>query len=94
MLLTILLAAALAAPPPAAPGEFQAPMPGASARMCPTATHQAEGGRALVRRLDRLPPGRLELAVLRGVGRCMAPVIVREGIGAVADPDGREPGRR
>lgn len=36
-------------------------------------------GRA--RRLDQLPPGRLELSVMREIDRCPIPAVLREGIG-------------
>jgi hypothetical protein len=36
---------------------------------------------ARARRLDQLPPGRLELTVLREIDRCPIPAVLREGIG-------------
>lgn len=41
----------------------------------------AAGG-AEARRLDRLPAGNLDLAVVREVNNCPQPVTIREGIGA------------
>ena len=41
----------------------------------------ASGG-AEARRLDRLPAGNLDLAVVRQVNNCPQPVTIREGIGA------------
>ncbi len=32
-------------------------------------------------RLDQLPPGRLELTVMREIDRCPIPAVLREGIG-------------
>ena len=49
---------------------------------CPNATSwfagQSRGADA--RRLDQLPPGRLELTVLREVDGCPIPAVLREGI--------------
>ena len=42
------------------------------------------------RRLDELPPGRLELAVLREVDGCVIPAVVHEGIGGNRDPEGAD----
>ena len=36
---------------------------------------------AQARRLDQLPPGRLELTVLREVDGCPIPAVLRDGIG-------------
>lgn len=44
--------------------------------------HADRRGRgARVRRLDELPAGQLHHAVLRQVGGCVIPAVVREGIG-------------
>ena len=100
MLLTILLsvlqaAAAVAAPPPQ--GELPAAASTAlSPSKCPATMHQADGDpRAAARRLDQLSPGRLELTVLRQMGSCPEPVVLREGIGGNPDsPDRIVPERR
>ncbi|HEY0013519.1 MAG TPA: hypothetical protein VGB79_11805 [Allosphingosinicella sp.] len=42
----------------------------------------ARGAPRLMRRLDELPPGNLQLAVMREVDGCPEPVIVHYGIGA------------
>jgi hypothetical protein len=58
----------------------------------PETVRRAESqGRLEARRLDRLPAGRLDLAVMREVGGCPQPVTIRENYGAVAVP---RPGRR
>ena len=84
MLLTLLLAAVSAVPAASLPlRPIQQPVP-ASQSECPNArTYQAEDGisRPGARRLDELPPGRLELTVLRQVNGCPIPAVVREGIG-------------
>ena len=59
---------------------------------CPNpATRHAEdddrGVRA--RRLDELPPGRLEYAVFREVGGCAIPAVVHENIGRQGEPQNR-----
>ena len=41
------------------------------------------------RTLDELPPGRLELTVLREVDGCPIPAVLREGIGAAPAPERR-----
>jgi hypothetical protein len=41
-------------------------------------------GRAEARRLDRLPAGNLDLAVMRRIDSCPEPVTIREGIGATS----------
>ena len=41
------------------------------------------------RTLDELPPGRLELTVLREVDGCPIPVVLREGLGAAPAPERR-----
>jgi hypothetical protein len=57
-----------------------------SERDCPTSqVHHADrrGGEGLrVNRLGELPPGNLELTVMREVDGCQEPVIVRQGFGA------------
>lgn len=66
-----------------------------SARKCPAPSPQlaVERSRGLqARRLDQLPSGRLELAVMREVDGCVIPAVVREGIGGSAAPE--EGGRR
>lgn len=41
------------------------------------------------RTLDKLPPGRLELSVLREVDGCAIPAVLREGIGGAPEPERR-----
>ena len=84
MLLTILLAAVSATPAASLPlRPMHQPVP-ANQSECPNArTYQAEDGISRPRawRLDELPPGRLELTVLRQVNGCPIPAVLREGIG-------------
>ncbi len=97
MLLTMLLAAVAWSPAASLPlRPMEAPL-STKARDCPNArTYQAEDGSARLRprRLDELPPGRLELTVLREFDGCPIPAVVREGLGAAGDPDGRQSNRR
>ena len=44
---------------------------------------------AQARRLDQLPPGRLELTVLRQLDGCAIPAVVRENIGGNPEADRR-----
>lgn len=44
---------------------------------------------AQAQRLDELPPGRLELTVLRQVDGCAIPAVVRESIGGNPEADRR-----
>ena len=53
------------------------------------ADRKGQGARA--RRLDELPPGRLEFAVFREVDGCPIPAVVHENIGRAPAP---EPGGR
>jgi hypothetical protein len=48
-------------------------------------------GTVTARRLDQLPPGRLDLAVMRQVDRCPQPVTVREGYGAFGSREASKP---
>ena len=84
MLPTMLFAALSLAPAggPAANDGKAGPLP-VKMRECPSATvHMADQpNRAVARRLDELPPGRLELTVLREVNGCPIPAVLREGIG-------------
>jgi hypothetical protein len=48
-------------------------------------------GTVEARRLDQLPPGRLDLAVMRQVNGCPQPVTVREGYGALSRPGAAKP---
>jgi hypothetical protein len=101
MLLTILLSALQAAVATAAPPAVTSPSPAVAAASgkCPETMHWADTDRRPgARRLDQLPPGRLELTVLRAMGNCPEPVVLREGIGGNPDsrdvPDRVQPGRR
>lgn len=85
MMLFPLLIAMLAAPVPTAttaPNASSRPAP--SAKSCPDLGPRiATVLRKTVRpqRLDELPPGRLELTVMRELDNCPIPVVIREGIG-------------
>ena len=87
MLLTILLAAIQMMPAPVVPTvepDFPPYVRGlAAGAKCPRATvRQAEGRETLrPRRFNELPPGRLELAVMREVDGCPIPAVLQEGIG-------------
>ena len=85
MLLTILLSLLQAVTPatPASTAELSPPNSALNDSKCPNATvRQADEGAApRARRLDELPPGRLELAVLREVDGCPIPAVLQEGIG-------------
>ena len=91
MLLTVLLAAVSAAPAVSLPLRPMDQPVSVDQRECPNArTYQAADGVSRPRawRLDELPPGRLELSVLRQVNGCPIPAVVREGIGG--NPNGGE----
>ena len=88
MLLTILLAAlqtAQAAAVPASGAEMRPLMravPGSPGKCPETTLHYAQEDVSRgPRRLIELPPGRLELAVMREFDGCPIPAVVREGIG-------------
>ena len=85
MLLTILLSLLQAATPAAsAPPADPSPVKSApSGSKCPHAAVRQAGEDAALRprRLDELPPGRLELTVLREVDGCPIPAVLQEGIG-------------
>ncbi len=49
--------------------------------------------RAEARRLDQLPAGNLDLAVMRQVNNCPEPVTIREGIGTVGGQSAVKPQR-
>ena len=102
MLLTILLSAfqaAVAAGTAAPAVTSPSPAVAAASGKCPASMHWADfKRRPAIRRLDQLPPGRLELTVLRAMGNCPEPVVLREGIGGNPDspdtPDRIQPGHR
>ena len=102
MLPTILLAAlqtvqAAAAPPSVAEMRPLTRAVPDSPGKCPEATlHYAQEDVARgPRRLIELPPGRLELAVMREFDGCPIPAVVREGIGGNSVlPPGRAPSHR
>ena len=95
MLPILLLAglAPMAAPAQAAPdGTVYPPRPPVSGREeCPRAEPRLARQPRQVRpqRLIELPPGRLELTVLREVDGCPIPAVLREGLGAASNPEGR-----
>ena len=98
MLLTILLSAfhivaSVATAAPAAGAAVQPPTALTTAK-CPNATvrQAAIPERVAPQRFDQLPPGRLELTVLREFDRCPIPAVLREGIGG--NPAAGEPERR
>jgi hypothetical protein len=83
MLAACLSAVSSAAPPTTgAPATRSLPPPG-SAGPCrfDDLRRHAAPATAEARRLGELPPGNLELAVVREEGGCITPVIVRYGIG-------------
>ena len=90
MLLTILLAGVQL--PSVPPADLKTRDPSPNAMQCvQTRTHQAE--RNVDKRPDRLidqPPGGLYLTVVRRIGQCQIPTLVRDGYGAA----GKEPSRR
>ncbi len=102
MLLMLLLGFALApsasaAAPPAIPSQakdgFASPSldEGERDKCLNPSVRQAEeqaGNRA--RRLDQLPPGRLEFAVLREVGGCVIRAMVHENVGGSSQPEADE----
>ena len=81
LLVLIATAAASPQPPPAQPAAPAAPN---SERKCMSLGPQVA---AILRkgvrpqRLDELPPGRLELTVMRVVDGCPQPAVIRENIG-------------
>jgi hypothetical protein len=73
-----------ATPPAAAPAEAPAAMTAKATDECVRAGVQlAERPQVRIapRRLDELPAGRLEHAVMRQFQGCVIPAVVREGIG-------------
>ena len=86
----LLLVAMLALSPASTPLR---PADGAAPRAdCPDArTYYANksAGAGIMRRLDQLPPGRLELTVQREVDGCPIPAILREGISGRPDTGSR-----
>jgi len=84
LLVTLLAAAPLSSPlQPAS----RSPQDG----KCPNARSYFTGDSrsAEARRLDQLPPGRLELTVLREVDGCPIPAVLREGISGRLDTGSR-----
>jgi len=79
----LFLAALLAAAPASASAPLQPTSRLAPDSKCPSATSYFANGSdgAQARRLDQLPPGRLELTVLREVQGCPIPAVLRDGIG-------------
>ena len=99
MLSMILLAASTltsaqaALPPASSAGSLPSRVIGTVGREeCPSASvriidESRKGLRA--RRLGELPPGQLELSVLREVDGCPIPAVVREDLGEPLNPAGR-----
>ena len=82
-------AAPTAFPTPAADG-FTSPSVGEGERekcLNPTVRQAEEQAGNRARRLDELPPGRLEFAVLREVDGCVIPAVVQENIGGNSQPE-------
>ncbi len=94
LILLLVLAPAAAAAPPAFPGLATDGLAGPSAAedrsdKChnPTVRQAEEQAGNRARRLDELPPGRLEFAVLREVDGCVIPAMVHENIGSDSQPE-------
>jgi hypothetical protein len=94
----VILAAALALPAgsglaqPASPAAVHNPNKFTGARldcMANRVQHAVHGPKGKFNRLGELPPGDLQRAVVRQVEGCQQPVIVREGYGAMAQPERR-----
>ena len=93
----VILAAALALPAsslaqPPRPAPAHNPDKFAGARldcMSSRIQHARPGAKARFNRLGELPSGDLQLAVVRQIEGCQEPVIVRQGYGALADPEPR-----
>ena len=98
MLLTLLLTAlsSVAAPAPERPVTITTAPPIAvdAPKACPRAeVRMAEWPKGVrAERLIELPPGRLELTVLREFDGCPIPAVIREGIGGFEAPT-PNPGR-
>lgn len=94
----VIIAAALALPTgsslaqPASPAPAHNPNKFAASRldcMANDVRHATQGRQGRFNRLGELPPGDLQLAVVRQVEGCQQPVIVRQGYGAMAQPERR-----
>jgi hypothetical protein len=86
MLLTILLAASLQSPAALPADTANANATRNSIECRQTKVHQAD--KHIDRRPDRLidqPPGGLYLTVVRRVGRCEIPTLIRDGYGAAGN---------
>jgi hypothetical protein len=85
--LVLTLPAASPAGTPAPAGGVQAPAPicGQDLKLRPARLREAPRSR----RLGELPSGGLTLTVVNRVGKCIEPVVVRQGYGALADGKGR-----
>lgn len=87
VLAVFLSATTSAAQPPQPEPAAREPLTGSTATGGPCRfadlRRHATGDRAQAQRLGDLPPGDLELAVVRSFDGCMMPVIVRQGFGAV-----------
>jgi hypothetical protein len=90
ILLSILIfpASALAAPADKDVPAEQAPSSVRCANMTPRWTGPAQG-KGEVRILGELPPGTLVLAVVRDVGGCIEPAVVRYGYGGTSEQSSR-----
>ena len=79
------LPVAAPAPAPADPPIATPDAPAGRAKCDALRPRYAGQGSADLRRLDELPPGRLELTVHRTVDGCPIPAVVRENIAPQAD---------
>jgi hypothetical protein len=82
------VAPSLAQPPAPARAPVAAPPSLGTGTCLRDLRREAQGERASPRRLGELPPGDLQLAVVREIDGCQEPVIVRQDFGAA-----RQPGR-
>ena len=83
-------ASSLAQPPRPAPAHNPDKFAGARLDcMSSRIQHARPGAKARFNRLGELPSGDLQLAVVRQIEGCQEPVIVRQGYGALADPEPR-----
>ena len=92
--LLLTTSAALAAGEAAAAPPTGTALSGRNLALCPPLAREATGAKpATTRKLGELPPGNLELAVVRQTGECLEPVIIRQGIGGAPSPSNRAKAR-
>ena len=78
---------------PVAPGS-KLMLPGQKCPDNPALRHTVGPDRPVTRNLGELPPGNLQFAVVRNVGGCVEPVIVRYGLGGEPSRQGATPALR